>query len=553
MKIKQIKLHEDARSYMKNGIDILAESVKATLGPAGRNVVVEDEFGGLISTKDGVTVAKSIKLENPFENVGAQMVKEASIQTNESVGDGTTTSTVLAHAIISEGLKSLSVGVNAIELKRGIDKATKLIADDLKNQSIQITKNEEIINVGTISSNGDTEIGKYIAKAMDEVGRDGVIMIEDGSTEDSLEIVEGMQFERGYLSPYFINNNSTFQCIMENPYILLYDKKISSIKPLVKLLEQVVSENKPLLIIAEDIEGEALAVLVANKARGIMSVCAVKAPEFGDRRKEILEDLAVLTGGQVVSPEKGMSLDKINSSVFGTARTITIDNKKTTIIDGKGSEKDIIKRAEEIKTHIEKSTSDYEKEKLQSRLAKFSGGVAIIHIGAQSEIEMKDKKMRTEDALHATKAAVTDGILPGGGIALKNAEINILNKMNEISFSSEDEKIGFNILLRSLKSPFNMIIENSGKNGDAIWERILNQNHQEKDLRIINNNTKIGYDVKNGEIINMLESGIIDPTKVCITSLQKAASVAGMILTTESIICNKIDKNDKEINPDELF
>lgn len=548
MKNKKIILNDDARNLLKKGVDILALSVKATLGPGGRNVVIENDYGMPTSTKDGVTVAKSIKLKDSFENVGAQMVKEAAIQTNESVGDGTTTATVLAQAIINEGLKSLSVGVNAIEVKRGIEKGTKYVVEQLRALSTPISSNKEVAQIGTISANGDSDIGKYISEAMDEVGREGVILIEEGKSQDILlNIVEGMQFDRGYLSPYFINNNATMQCEFENPYILLYAEKISSIKPIVKVLEQIVTENRPLLIIAEDIENEALATLVVNKARGSMSVCAVKAPDFGDRRREILEDIAVLTGGTVITSQKGMKLEQVTKDQFGQSRRVTIDNKKTTIVDGKGTEEAIVKRAEEIKLLVDNSKSDYEKEKYQSRLAKLSGGVAVIEIGAESELEMKDKKLRTEDALHATKAAVEDGILPGGGIAYM-----IVNIQSEDSQSlphlSRDEQIGFDILIRSLKSPFNTIVENCGLNGEAIWAKI--ERVKEDNTKVAN---RIGFDARKGEVTDMFESGIIDPTKVCITALQKAASVAGMILTTESVICNEEEKNQKEIDPNDNF
>ncbi|MCK9282648.1 MAG: chaperonin GroEL, partial [Melioribacteraceae bacterium] len=476
MKNKQIKLNTEARSSLLKGIEILSKSVGITLGPAGRNVVIETEYEMPYSTKDGVTVAKAIKLKDSFENTGAQLVKEAAIQTNDSVGDGTTTAVILAHEIISEGLKTLTNGVNAIELKRGIEKATKYVVSELEKQSINVTNNKELNQIATISANGDEEIGKIIAEAMDEVGKDGVIMIEDAKTSETiLEIVEGMQFDRGYLSPYFINNNQTMQCELENPYILIYDRKLNNLKGITKVLDQIIKTDTPLFVIAEDVEGEALAVLVVNKVRGTMKVAATKAPEFGDRRKEILEDIAVLTGGTVISADKGLSLEKLTIDQLGRARMVTITGKKTTIVDGKGDENKILDRAEEIKKQIELATSDYDKEKYQARLARFSGGVAVIQIGAESELEMKDKKYRAEDALHAVRAAVEKGILPGGGIVLMNI-FNYFddNKEMILEYNSipKIEKRGFEILMEAIKAPFRLIIENSGKNAEAIFETI---------------------------------------------------------------------------------
>ena len=553
MKNKVIKLNTDARSALLKGIEILSQSVGATLGPAGRNVVIESEYGSTFSTKDGVTVAKSIKLKDPFENTGAQLVKESAIQTNDSVGDGTTTAVVLAHEIISEGLKTLTNGINAVELKRGIEKGAKYVISELEKQSINVTTNTELNQIATISANGDIEIGKLISEAMDEVGKDGVIIIEEAKTSETLlEIVEGMQFERGYLSPYFINNNSSMQCELENPYILIYDKKINSLKGIIKVLDQIIQTNVPLLVIAEDVDGEALATLIVNKVRGTMKVAAIKAPEFGDRRKEILEDIAVLTGGVVISTEKGMSLEKLTLDQLGRARMVTINNKKTTIVDGKGLEEKILERAEEIKTQIELATSDYDKEKFQNRLARFSGGVAIVQIGAESELEMKDKKYRAEDALHAVKAAVEKGILPGGGIAL----MNIFNKFDNVKETileynsiSKIEKRGFEILMEAIKSPFNLIVANSGKNADAIFENIKHERIDSSTETEISNEN-IGYDAKRLIFCDLIVAGIIDPTKVTVTALQKAASVAAMILTTESVICNEEEKEKAPAAPD---
>lgn len=542
MKNKVIKLNSDARIALLNGIEVLSKSVGATLGPAGRNVVIESDYELPFSTKDGVTVAKSIKLKDSFENIGAQLVKEASIQTNDSVGDGTTTAVVLAHEIINEGLKTLTNGINAIELKRGIEKGVKYVVSELEKQSIPVTNNKELHQIATISANGDEEIGKMIAEAMDEVGKDGVIMIEDAKTSETvLEIVEGMQFERGYLSPYFITNNSNMMCELENPYILIFDKKINVLKGIVKVLDQIIQKDIPLLVIAEDVEGEALATLIVNKVRGTMKVAAIKAPEFGDRRKEILEDIAVLTGGTVISVEKGMSLEKLTIDQLGRARRVTIDNKKTTIVDGKGDENLILLRAEEIKAQIDLASSDYEKEKHQSRLARFSGGVAVIQLGAESELEMKDKKFRAEDALHAVKAAVEKGVISGGGIAL----MNIFKKFDDskesiIEYTSipKIEKRGFEILMEAIKSPFKLIVENSGKNSEAIFSEILHEREFEEEC----DKSRIGFDAKSLVICNLIKVGIIDPLKVTITALQKAASIAGMILTTESVICNEEEK-----------
>ncbi len=521
---------DEARKKLKSGVDQLANAVSATLGPAGRTVVIEKEHEH-VSTKDGVSVAKEIDLEDAVENSGAQMVKEVANQVNDVAGDGTTTATVLAQAIFAEGLKTLSSGGNAVEVKRGIDKAVKEVIVGLDKISNEVKTSSEIQQVGKISANGDENIGNLISEAMDKVGREGVVTVEENNTaEDELEVVEGMQFERGYLSPYFITNQQELKVQMENPWILLYDKKISSLKDLVKVLEQAIAANKPLFIIAEDIEGEALAGLIVNKARGTLQVAAVKAPEFGDRRTQYLEDLAALTGGTVISPNKGLKLDKVTADDFGTCKMVTVTNKYTTIIDGDGSVDDIKARCEEIKTLIDNSSSDYDIEKAQERLAKLSGGVAILKVGAETELELKEKKDRVEDALNATRAALDEGIIPGGGVALKRA-------VNDIEFGcydNADQNDGAMIISRACEKPFSMIMENAGLNSDVIWNKIEASKY----------NGTGGYDARNEVVVDMFEAGIIDPTKVTKTALQKAASVAGTLLTTECVITSA--KDDKE-------
>ncbi len=521
---------DEARKKLKSGVDQLANAVSATLGPAGRTVVIEKEHEH-VSTKDGVSVAKEIDLEDAVENSGAQMVKEVANQVNDVAGDGTTTATVLAQAIFAEGLKTLSSGGNAVEVKRGIDKAVKEVIVGLDKISNEVKTSSEIQQVGKISANGDENIGNLISEAMDKVGREGVVTVEENNTaEDELEVVEGMQFERGYLSPYFITNQQELKVQMENPWILLYDKKISSLKDLVKVLEQAIAANKPLFIIAEDIEGEALAGLIVNKARGTLQVAAVKAPEFGDRRTQYLEDLAALTGGTVISPNKGLKLDKVTADDFGTCKMVTVTNKYTTIIDGDGSVDDIKARCKEIKTLIDNSSSDYDIEKAQERLAKLSGGVAILKVGAETELELKEKKDRVEDALNATRAALDEGIIPGGGVALKRA-------VNDIEFGcydNADQNDGAMIISRACEKPFSMIMENAGLNSDVIWNKIEASKY----------NGTGGYDARNEVVVDMFEAGIIDPTKVTKTALQKAASVAGTLLTTECVITSA--KDDKE-------
>ncbi len=527
---KILTFDDDARKKLKSGVDQLADAVSATLGPAGRTVVIEKEHEH-VSTKDGVSVAKEIVLEDSVENAGAQMVKEVASQVNDEAGDGTTTATVLAQAIITEGLKTLSSGGNAVEIKRGINIATKEVVMGLDELSTEVSSAEEIQQVAKISANGDEIVGNLISEAMDKVGREGVITVEESNTaEDELEVVEGMQFERGYLSPYFITNQQEMKVQLENPWIVLYDKKISSLKEVVKILEQAIAASKPLLIIAEDVEGEALAGLIVNKARGTLSVAAVKAPDFGDRRTQCLEDIAALTGGTLISPSKGLKLDKFTTDDFGTAKLVTINNKYTTIIDGDGSADDISARCEEIKTLIDNSTSDYDIEKAQERLAKLSGGVAILKVGSETELELKEKKDRVEDALNATRAALDEGIIPGGGVSLMRAsEMFFVND----NYKNADQLNGSEILKRACEAPFRGIIGNAGLNPDVIWNEIA-----ASDL------THSGFDARGEEVVDMLKAGIIDPTKVTKTALQKAASIAGTMLTTECVITSLKDDND---------
>ena len=539
---KELKFGNEIRNELKAGIDMLSNAVATTLGPAGRNVIIEKEYGAPVSTKDGVTVAKEIHVESKFQNIGIQILKEAASQTNDAAGDGTTTSTVLAHAIISEGMRRIELGANPIELKRGIEKAVKFIVSELKNTCQQISNSDDIKNVAMISANNDEEIGKIITAAMDKVGKEGVITVEESkSAESSLEIVEGVQFARGYLSPYFINNNELMQVQLEEPYILLYDKKISDIKELVKLLEQVIAKNKPLLIIADDVDGQALATLIVNKIRGSILCCAVKAPDYGQRKTQMLEDIAILTGGKVLSPEKGDKLDKIQLEDLGTCRTVTVDNKNTTIIDGAGDPEKIKDRVLELKKLVDNATSDYDKEKYQERIGKLAGGVAILHIGADSEIEMKEKKDRVDDALHATRAAVEEGIIPGGGIVLYQLSKKYQNtepKEYIQNIHNDDQREGIITVMKAIQVPFMKILDNAGFNADVIW----------KDLSLVEGNQNIGYDVRNEKIVDMYENGIVDPVKVTRVALEKAASVAGVFLTTECAIALSPDK-DKNNQP----
>ena len=516
---KDIKFDIEARDGLKRGVDALANAVKVTLGPKGRNVVIGKSFGGPVITKDGVTVAKEIELEDPLENMGAQMVKEVASKTNDLAGDGTTTATVLAQAIVKEGLKNVAAGANPMDLKRGIDKAVTAIVADLQKQSKTVgNKTEMIKQVASISANNDETIGDLIAEAFGKVGKEGVITVEEAKgTTTYVDIVEGMQFDRGYLSPYFVTNTEKMLTDLDNPYILLFEKKITSLKDLLPILEPVSQSGKPLLIIAEDVEGEALATLVMNKLRGALKIAAVKAPGFGDRRKAMLQDIAILTGGTVISEELGLSLEKTTLDMLGTAERITIDKDNTTIVNGSGSAKDIKARVSQIKSQIETTTSDYDREKLQERLAKLAGGVAVLYVGAASEIEMKEKKDRVDDALHATRAAVEEGIIAGGGVALVRAKA-VLQK---ITTDNLDEITGVKIIDRAIEEPLRQIVENTGKEGSVVVSKVMEEKGD------------FGYNAKTGEYVKMLKAGIIDPTKVTRIALENAASVAGMILTTE--------------------
>ena len=521
---KDIKFDIEARDGLRRGVDALANAVKVTLGPKGRNVVIGKAFGGPIITKDGVTVAKEIELEDPLENMGAQMVKEVASKTNDQAGDGTTTATVLAQSIVKEGLRNVAAGANPLDLKKGIDKAVKAIVADLHKQSQVVgNKMDKIKQVASISSNNDEAVGELIAEAFEKVGKEGVITVEEAKGTDTyVDIVEGMQFDRGYLSPYFVTDSEKMLTDLENPYILLYDKKISSMKDLLPVLEPVAQTGKPLLIIAEDVEGEALATLVVNKLRGALKIAAVKAPGFGDRRKAMLEDLAILTGGTVIAEERGFTLENATIDMLGTAERITIDKDNTTVINGAGDKKDIASRVNQIKAQIETTTSDYDKEKLQERLAKLAGGVAVLYVGAASEVEMKEKKDRVDDALHATRAAVEEGIVAGGGVAL----IRTKSILEKITAENLDEVTGIQIVARAIEEPLRIIAENAGSEGSVVVAKVL---EGKKDY---------GFNAKTDEYVNMLKAGIIDPTKVTRIALENAASVAGMILTTE---CALID------------
>ncbi len=528
MAAKDLMFNVDARAKLKRGIDALADAVKVTLGPKGRNVVIDKKFGSPTVTKDGVTVAKEIELADPIENMGAQMVKEVATKTSDLAGDGTTTATVLAQAIFREGLKNVTAGANPMELKRGIDKAVEAIVAELKNISSPSKGNKEIAQVGTISANNDAEIGKLIAEAMEKVGKDGVITVEEAKgLETTLETVEGMQFDRGYLSPYFVTDPEKMEAALEDAYILIHDKKIAAMKELLPVLEKVAQTGKPLLIIAEDVEGEALATLVVNKIRGTLKVCAVKAPGFGDRRKEMLTDIAKLTGGSVIAEELGLKLENTELSKLGRAKRIVIDKDNTTVVDGRGKNDEIQGRIGEIKAAIDKSTSDYDREKLQERLAKLSGGVAIINVGAATETEMKEKKARVEDALHATRAAVEEGIVPGGGVALLRAQ-HVLDKVK----GTEDEKIGVEIVRRAIEEPVRMIALNAGAEGSIVVARV----RESKDKNF-------GYNAGTDTYEDLVKAGVIDPTKVTRTALQNAASIAGLLLTTECVVVER--KEDK--------
>jgi chaperonin GroEL len=527
---KQLFFDIEARNRMKKGVDILANAVKVTLGPKGRNVVLEKKFGAPSVTKDGVTVAKEIELEDPIENMGAQMVKEVASKTADIAGDGTTTATVLAQSIISEGLKMVAAGSNPMDLKRGIDKAVGKVVENLKSQSQAVgNDSSKIQQVASISANNDSEIGKLIAEAMKKVGKEGVITVEEArGTETTVEVVEGMQFDRGYISPYFVTNSEKMEAELENPYILIYDKKVSNMKDILHILEKVAQGGRPLLIIAEDLEGEALATLVVNKLRGTLKVAAVKAPGFGDRRKEMLQDIAVLTKGIVVSEEQGYKLENADLSYLGTATSITIDKDNTTIVGGKGKKEDINGRINQIKAQIEVTTSDYDKEKLQERLAKLSGGVAVLNVGAATEMEMKEKKDRVDDALHATRAAVEEGIVPGGGVAF----IRAIESLEKFKGSNEDETTGVSIVKRALEEPLRQIVANAGIEGSIVVQKVKE------------GKADYGFNARTEEYENLLKAGVIDPTKVTRIALENAASIAGMLLTTECVVAEKPKKEE---------
>ena len=525
MAAKEVKFSQDARERMLHGVDILTNAVKVTLGPKGRNVVLDKSFGAPRVTKDGVTVAKEIELEDKFENMGAQMVREVASKTSDTAGDGTTTATLLAHGIVREGSKAVAAGANPMDLKRGIDLAVHAVIEELKKKSKKVTSSEEIAQVGTISANGDEDIGKMIAKAMEKVGNEGVITVEEAKSLDSeLEVVEGMQFDRGYISPYFITNADKMVAELEDPHILIYEKKLSGLQPLLPLLEAVVQSGKPLLIIAEDVEGEALATLVVNKLRGGLKVSAVKAPGFGDRRKAMLQDIAVLTGGEMISEDLGIKLENVTVKMLGHAKRVSITKDDTTIVDGAGKKADIEARIAQIKQQIEDTTSDYDKEKLQERLAKLAGGVAVIKVGGSTEVEVKEKKDRVDDALNATRAAVEEGIVPGGGVAL----MRTLKTLDGLKAANDDQKVGINIVRRSLQAPARQIAENAGEDGAVVAGKILDKSDY-----------AFGYNAQTGEYGDLVKQGVIDPTKVVRTALQDAASVAGLLVTTEAMVAEK--------------
>jgi len=525
MAAKEVRFGNDARERMLRGVDTLANAVKVTLGPKGRNVVLDKSFGAPRISKDGVTVAKEIELSDKFENMGAQMVREVASKTNDTAGDGTTTATVLAQTIVREGAKAVAAGMNPMDLKRGIDLGVKTAVEDVRSRSRKISTNDEIAQVGTISANGDQEIGRMLAEAMQKVGNEGVITVEEAkSLETELDVVEGMQFDRGYLSPYFITNPDKMIAELENPYILIYEKKLSTLQALLPVLEQVVQSGRPLLIIAEDVDGEALATLVVNKLRGGLKVAAVKAPGFGDRRKAMLEDIAIVTGGQVVSEDLGIQLENVTLAMLGTARRVRIERENTTIVDGAGTKEAIQARIQQIRRQIEDTTSDYDREKLQERLAKLAGGVAVIRVGGVTEVEVKERRDRVDDAMHATKAAVEEGIVPGGGIALLQA-ITALDKLNP---ENNDQRVGISIVRRALQAPARQIAENAGFDGAVVVGKLLEQD-----------DPNIGFDAQSGKYCNLVKAGIIDPTKVVRTALQDAASVAGLLITTEAMVGEK--------------
>ena len=532
---KEIKFNVNAREELKNGVDALADAVKVTLGPKGRNVIIDKKFGAPHITKDGVTVAREIELEDSFQNMGAQLVKEVASKTGDQAGDGTTTATVLAQAIINVGLKNVTAGANPMDLKRGIDKAVSKVVESIKAQAQEVDDDiSKIENVARVSANNDEEIGRLIAEAMQKVKKEGVITVEEAKgTETSVDVVEGMQFDRGYISPYFVTNSEKMECEMDSPYILLYDKKISNLKDMLPILEAVAQSGRPLLIIAEDVDNEALATLVVNRLRGSLKICAVKAPGFGDRRKEMLEDIAVLTGGTVISQEKGMNLEGATIEYLGQAETITVNKENTTIVNGAGSKDAIASRVAQIKAQIETSTSDYDKEKLHERLAKLAGGVAVLHIGAPSEVEMKEKKDRVDDALSATRAAIAEGIVPGGGVAY----IRSISSLENLKGDNDDENTGIAIIKRAIEEPLRQIVSNAGVEGAVVIQKIK---ESEGDY---------GYNARTGEYEHLLHTGVIDPAKVTRVALENAASIAGMFLTTECVIAEKKEENPAPAMP----
>ena len=528
MSAKEVKFDSDARTKMLHGVDVLADAVKVTLGPKGRNVVLDKSFGAPRITKDGVTVAKDIELDDKFENMGAQMVREVASKTNDIAGDGTTTATVLAQSIVREGCKAVAAGMNPMDLKRGIDLAVEAVVTDLESRSKKVKSNEEIAQIGTISANGDVEVGTMLAQAMEKVGNEGVITVEEAkSLATELDVVEGMQFDRGYLSPYFVTNPEKLQVELEDPYILIHEKKLSSIQDMLPILEKIVQSAKPLLIIAEDIEGEALATLVVNKLRGGLKVSAVKAPGFGDRRKAMLEDIAILTNGQVISEDLGIKLENVTLDMLGTAKKVVINKEDTTIVEGAGKKADITGRCNQIRAQIEETTSDYDREKLQERLAKLSGGVAVIRVGGATEVEVKERKDRVEDALNSTRAAVEEGIVPGGGVALLYAT----KALEKVKPANDDQRVGVDIVRRAIRSPAWQIAQNAGTDGAVVVGKLLEQNSR-----------NWGYDAQTGEYRDLVGAGIIDPTKVVRTALQDASSVAGLLVTTQAMVAEKPEK-----------
>jgi len=528
MAAKEVKFHSEAREKMLRGVDILANAVKVTLGPKGRNVVIDKSFGAPRITKDGVTVAKEIELEDKFENMGAQMVREVASKTNDLAGDGTTTATVLAQAIVKEGAKAVASGMNPMDLKRGIDKAVDAIVAELKANARKVTKNDEIAQVGTISANGDAEIGRFLAEAMQKVGNEGVITVEEAKTADTeLEVVEGMQFDRGYLSPYFVTNQDKMRVELDEPYVLIHEKKLSNLQAMLPVLEAVVQSGKPLLIIAEDVEGEALATLVVNKLRGGLKVAAVKAPGFGDRRKAMLEDIAILTGGTAISEDLGIKLENVTLQMLGRAKKVVIEKENTTVVDGFGRKEEIQGRIAQIKAQIEETTSDYDREKLQERLAKLAGGVAVIRVGGSTEVEVKEKKDRVDDALHATRAAVEEGILPGGGVALLRAA----KALDAVEIDNTDQKYGVEIVRRAIEAPVRQIAENAGAEGSIVVGKLREKTE-----------FGWGWNAQTNEFGDLYKQGVIDPAKVVRTALQDAASVAGLLVTTEAMVAEKPKK-----------